>query len=110
MKSQQNRIELVTRPADSQSSCVVVENAEFKAKVEEGQTNKDVRVILLEDLLASGGKSSDESDDGVSEDPKDAMLLYTSGTTGSPKGVVITAENIVSQVENMTQVWPVTFS
>ena len=94
----------MTRPADSQSSCVVVENAEFKAKVEEGQTNKDVKVILLEDLLTSGVKS-DESDSNISEHPKDAMLLYTSGTTGSPKGVVITAENIVSQVENMTQVY-----
>jgi len=34
-----------------------------------------------------------------------AMMLYTSGTTGRPKGVVITHANIQAQVEALTEAW-----
>ena len=34
-----------------------------------------------------------------------ALMLYTSGTTGRPKGVVITHANIQAQVTSMTEAW-----
>ena len=34
-----------------------------------------------------------------------AMMLYTSGTTGLPKGVVLTHGNLVSQVGQQEAVW-----
>jgi malonyl-CoA/methylmalonyl-CoA synthetase len=36
------------------------------------------------------------------------MMLYTSGTTGRPKGVVITHANIQAQVESLSEAWGLT--
>ena len=38
-------------------------------------------------------------------DDRPAMMLYTSGTTGRPKGVVTTHRNIVAQVESLVAAW-----
>ena len=40
----------------------------------------------------------------VSQDRR-AMILYTSGTTGRPKGVVTTHANIAAQIKSLVQAW-----
>ncbi|WOH10775.1 hypothetical protein DCAR_0730245 [Daucus carota subsp. sativus] len=51
-------------------------------------------------------KKIENSDKIKGEDP--AMILYTSGTTGKPKGVVHTHKSILAQVQILSKAWEYT--
>ena len=57
------------------------------------------RVIRLEDLAPSNGYLPEV------EMERRAMILYTSGTTGRPKGVVSTHQSIQHQITALTTSW-----
>jgi len=73
----------------------------------------DVRPAYLDEMLAGFGaeqiqaalQSADPAalDSGASDPNRTACLLYTSGTTGVAKGVILTHGNLVANCESMRQ-------
>lgn len=62
------------------------------------------RVILFEDLLTNLEKLPAEDLPEIDESEL-AAILFTSGTTGEPKGTMITYANIVASINNIRQVF-----
>ena len=64
----------------------------------------DTRAVAWDDLLAQGGDETAVDARVAALRTDDALtILYTSGTTGRPKGVVLTHGNVLSEVESSTE-------
>ncbi len=65
----------------------------------------DPRVVAFDDLLEPADASAFEKAalSIRSQDP--CLVMYTSGTTGTPKGVVLTQHNILSQQRALSHIW-----
>jgi len=66
------------------------------AKAALAETQTKPRVIVMEAEFEAWRDAQSESDPRVAVTPDDtALLLYTSGTTGRPKGVMLTSANLM---------------
>jgi malonyl-CoA/methylmalonyl-CoA synthetase len=83
---------------DSQVSIVIADSANA-AKISSLCERIGVRLIVVEDVR---GESKPLPDIDAS---RRAMILYTSGTTSKPKGVVTTHANIQAQIESLVTAW-----
>ncbi len=80
----------------------------------EGKTNKIITMERLEDVtsfqdILELGRTVPQDLEEISKRVKDddlAMLMYTSGTTGTPKGAMITHDNVVSNIKAIREAFP----
>src|SRR5690606_29292929 len=87
---------------DAQVDTLVVDPA-LAANVEEVRGCRNERYLRLDEILPAGDNASPPLPE-VAPD-RAAMMLYTSGTTSRPKGVVTTHANIAAQVASLVQAW-----
>lgn len=84
---------------DTEASILVV-SEEYKAMLAPLAKERKMRLLLVTDLM-------DQSTPNLPDVTLDrrAMILYTSGTTNLPKGVVTTHQNIQFQIETLVNAW-----
>lgn len=79
------------------------ENIELVKKAKEN-TNSDICILNVDEIDIT--KEIDIENVGIEYLEKDAVavMLYTSGTTGNPKGVMLTFDNIMSNVDAIEEI------
>lgn len=105
--STESELQFLLTDSDTETVFASPENLE-KAKAAAEKSNRNIRVIdisqISEQPLLDVG-----SDFSVERDLDDlALIVYTSGTTGAPKGVMLTFKNIYTNIDAVckTQYFP----
>ena len=83
---------------DTQAAIVIL-SLEFEELMAPFEGRENLKIIRTTEFTAKTGKLPDVSL------LRRAMILYTSGTTGKPKGVVSTHQNIEKQITSLTTSW-----
>ncbi len=81
------------------SASVVICSSEFEELLSPLKGKAGIRFVSSESFTQKEGSLPDIAMN------RRAMILYTSGTTGSPKGVVTTHDNIETQITALTTSW-----
>lgn len=94
------KLELAYVIADSQAS-VIVAHPEFETIIRQLAAENSCSFYLTTDIKS---EQPSRLPDNISGNRR-ALMLYTSGTTGNPKGVVTTHDNIQAQVTSLVEAW-----
>ncbi len=98
------RPELEYAIANSGAS-IIIAHPDFEDTLQAIAKSQNLRFLLTSQTLPSNIANLPEIDI-----TRRALILYTSGTTGKPKGVVTTHENIQAQVTSLVTAWEWTSS
>jgi malonyl-CoA/methylmalonyl-CoA synthetase len=87
---------------DTESSILVI-SKEFQTVLASYLQKSKIRVIVIEDIFDDNNETSFILPPINQE--RNALILYTSGTTNKPKGVVTTHSNIEAQISTLINAW-----
>ena len=78
----------------------MIANGEYQESLKDLCAELNIELMSVEDVLAETAGSLPELDEN-----RRAMMLFTSGTTNKPKGVVSTHKTIVAQITTLIDAW-----
>lgn len=89
---------------DALPRCIFTSEKNYETAVEAVKgSGRDIRVIKFEDIRIPEGYTPDNYVVEVEEEST-ALILYTSGTTGNPKGVMLTIANLMSNINPLSEI------
>lgn len=89
---------------DDAEAEIVIAHPEFEDRLRPVAEQRGLTFYLTTDLVDLDVKNIDATLPDVDE-ARNAMLVYTSGTTSRPKGAVTTHANIAAQVTALVEAW-----
>lgn len=102
MGSPASDVDYFVRDADASA---VVCDAQYASMVAPIAKSAGAALFTTDDLLRAPVRQESESGDFPIDGARRATMVYTSGTTGRPKGVVATHANIAAQIESLVSAW-----
>jgi malonyl-CoA/methylmalonyl-CoA synthetase len=85
---------------DDSQATILVAHPQLRGALEPIARDRDLRLLSTDELRAPAAGKLPQVDA-----QRGAMLLYTSGTTGKPKGVLSTHAILAAQIESVVSAW-----
>lgn len=89
-----NRVEYIIENSNAK---IVFTRSEYISKLNKLNLDKEISLVKFDEFEFNKYSDKFENENNISTDKEDeCLIVYTSGTTGNPKGVVLTQYNLMS--------------